>query len=63
MAKENVGEELWNLSGAGGFCLIPTTYQNGAVLVSVGNLNLSQNDAVLIFILIFFFLLDGILVT
>jgi hypothetical protein len=37
------------------FFLIPKTYQNGTVLVSVGNPNFNQNDAVLILILIFFF--------
>jgi hypothetical protein len=43
--------------------LIPNTYQNGTVLVSVENPNLSQNGAILILILIFFFLQEDILVT
>jgi hypothetical protein len=45
--------------------LILNTYQNSAVLISVGNPNLSQNSVVLILILIyiFFFLQEGILVT
>jgi hypothetical protein len=45
---------LFVLIGVGAFCLIPATYQNSIVLVSIGNLNLSQNGVVLIFILIFF---------
>jgi hypothetical protein len=45
--------------------LIPIAYQNGAVLVSVGNPNFTQNGAVLIFAFIFFFFFfqEGILVT
>jgi hypothetical protein len=39
----------------GAFCLIPTTHQNGVVLVSVGIPNLSRNGTILIFILICFF--------
>jgi hypothetical protein len=46
---------------------IPNTYQNGAVLVSVENLNSSPNGAVLVLILIWFFfsffLQEDILVT
>jgi hypothetical protein len=37
------------------FFLIPNTYQNSVVLVSVKNPNLSQNGSVLIIILIYIF--------
>jgi hypothetical protein len=38
-----------------GFCLIPTTYQNGAVLVSVGNPNFIQYGGVVVVFFFFFF--------